>query len=84
MFDKLPEPVQTAAKAAFDLFCRDPSNPALERHFLKDTKKGRHKIGSVAVSVTRRYRAIYVEDGGVNIWYWIGSHEAYNNYTGKI
>ena len=71
------------AKAAFGQFKKDQDHPSLARHQLKDKKKGRHRRGSFAVSVTRRYRAIYVEDGNDNVWYWIGSHEDYNNFVGK-
>ena len=30
-----------------------------------------------------QYRAIYVEVGDTNVWYWIGTHAAYNHFTGK-
>jgi hypothetical protein len=84
MLAGLPPRIQEAARDAFRLFLQNPNAPALENHTLKDTKKGRHQKGSRAVSVTLRYRAIYVVDGPTNVWYWIGSHEDYNNFTGKI
>ncbi len=59
-------------------------DPVLGNHSLKDTKKGRHRKGSRAVSVTLKYRAIYVVEGRTNVWYWIGSHEDYNNFVGKL
>lgn len=79
----LPERIQQAAQEAFEAFKRDPFDPTLNNHQLTDTKKGQHRNGSRSVSVTRRYRAIYVEDDGDNVWYWIGSHEDYNNFVGK-
>jgi hypothetical protein len=72
-----------AAKAAFALFKENPSHPSLKHHDLKNTKKGQHKDGSFAVHISRKWCAIYVKDGDTNIWYWIGSHEDYNNFTGK-
>jgi hypothetical protein len=30
-----------------------------------------------------KYRAIYVVEGGLNLWYWIGSHNDYENFIGK-
>ena len=27
--------------------------------------------------------SIYVVDEGVNVWYWIGSHNDYENFIGK-
>ena len=79
----LPTHIQEAAQSAFDAFVKNPNDPTLNRHELDDTKTGRHRNGSFAVSVTRRYRAIYVDDHGTHVWYWIGSHEDYNNFAGR-
>jgi hypothetical protein len=81
---RLPDHIREAAEGAFELFLANPNAPALSNHLLTDTKKGRHRAGSRAVSVTMRYRAIYVPDGPTNVWYWIGSHEGYNNFVGRI
>lgn len=83
MYDKLPARVKEDATEAFAVFLVDPHHPTLENHELYDSKKGRHKKASRAVSVNRRYRALYVVDGPTNVWYWIGSHEDYNNFTGS-
>jgi hypothetical protein len=79
----LPQHIREAASDAFRLFLQDPFHPLLENHQLYDTNKGRHRNGSRAVSITRRYRAIYVTDGPTNVWYWIGSHADYDNFLGK-
>lgn len=86
MFEKLPTNIQEIAKRVFGRFCEDPACPTLERRRLKDTDKGRHREGSLKVSVTNRYRAIYVVDRetNTNVWYWIGSHEDYNNFVGRV
>ncbi len=84
MFAQLPDNIKEAAMEAYRLFPQNPNDPSLAHHRLKDTKKGRHKNGSWAVQITRRYRAIYVPVGKVNVWYWIGSHEDYNNFVGRI
>lgn len=83
MLAALPENIREAALHAYRFFLEDPFHPALNRHDLNDTKRGRHRKGSVAISITRRYRAIFVRDGATNVWYWIGSHESYNNFIGK-
>jgi hypothetical protein len=83
MLALLPKQIQESALAAYDSFVENPDHPSLGHHELKKTKKGQHKTSSWAVSVTRRYRAIYLRDGNDNVWYWIGSHEDYNNFTGK-
>ncbi len=44
---------------------------------------GRHKAGSWSVSVTLKYRAVYVVVDDANVWYWIGTHNAYETFTGK-
>jgi len=75
--------IQELAELAFAQFLKDPESPVLANHPLDDTHRGQHQKGSRAVSVTRRYRAIYVVDGDTNVWYWIGSHESYNTFTGR-
>jgi hypothetical protein len=30
-----------------------------------------------------QYRAIYVVEDGVNIWYWIGTHAEYDQFIGE-
>jgi hypothetical protein len=52
-------------------------------HALEDNNKGRHRKTSFSVTITMQYRAIFVVDGEVNVWYWIGSHSDYNTFTGK-
>ncbi len=82
-FARLPEEVQKLARDAFRLFREDPSHPSLRHHELADNKRGRHRQNSRSVSITLKYRAIYVVDGDANVWYWIGSHADYNVFTGR-
>lgn len=65
------------------LFDKDPFHPSLRHHELKDTKRGNHRPESFSVSITMKYRAIYVKQGGLNVWYWIGSHADYDTLVGK-
>lgn len=83
LYSQLPEKTQALAVDAFKLFCKEPDHPSLLRHPLADTKKGQHRKGSVSVAISLKYRAIYVEDGNDNVWYWIGSHSDYNTFTGR-
>jgi hypothetical protein len=80
--EHLGDRIAKLAEDAFGVFLKDPESPILNNHPLHDTHRGQHRNGSRAVSVTLRYRAIYVVDGDVNVWYWIGTHEDYNNFTG--
>jgi mRNA-degrading endonuclease YafQ of YafQ-DinJ toxin-antitoxin module len=71
------------AVQAFRLFLQNPNHPSLRNHALADTDKGQHRSGSRSVSITMQYRAIYTVDGDTNVWYWIGSHNDYENFVGK-
>lgn len=61
---------------------RHPHHPSFRLHELEDNKKGEHVPGSFSVSITRQYRAIFVHENGVNVWYWIGTHADYDVFTG--
>jgi len=80
---ELPPAVQRAADEAYRFFQKNPDHPALRRHALKDTHRGRHREGSWSVSVTMRYRALYFVDGDTNVWYWIGSHADFDSLAGE-
>jgi hypothetical protein len=82
LFDKLPKDIKLLAKKAYKLFCLDPSHPSLRHHVLEDTRKGKHRKGSCSISITMRYRAVYVPLEDANVWYWIGTHAEYKNFTG--
>ena len=77
----LPEAIQAAIREACKLFDRDPSHPSLRHHALVDKKASKHAPGSFSVSPTMQYRAIYTKQGDINLWYWVGTHAAYNKYT---
>ena len=83
LFSRLPETIQQAALDAFEQFLLNPMHPSLRPHELKDGGRGKHQVASRSVSITNSYRAIYVVDGTVNVWYWIGSHSDYNTITGR-
>ncbi len=80
---RLPANIQQLADLAFQQFLQDPFHPMLNNHALHDTRRGQHRKQSRAVEITKKYRAIYVVDGDTNVWYWVGSHEDYNIFTGK-
>ena len=82
MYARLPDSIREDAIEAFRLFLRDPSHPSLRLHRLQDRGRGRHRNDTFSVSVTRSYRALFVVDGDVNVWYWIGTHGDYDAFTG--
>lgn len=77
-FFKLPKQVQEKAKASFVLWKDNPSHPSL--HFKKVHSK--RPIYSVRVGIS--HRAIGVLAGDTLIWFWIGSHETYNNLVNQL
>ena len=83
LFEELPPEIQALARKAFKQFLANPNHTALRLHRLKDTGKGQHRRGSFSVSINMQYRAVYVEDGDTNVWYWVGTHAQYNRLTGK-
>jgi hypothetical protein len=82
LLNGMPQGVGALAKDAFKLFLKDANHPMLALHDLKDNRRGQHQSSSYSVSVTYRIRAIFTIDGDTNVWYWIGTHEAYNSFTG--
>lgn len=65
----LPKDIQAQADKSFDLLKVDPYHPSL--HFKKIGK-----YWSVRASLEYRTSGIDVADGV--LWFWIGTHSAYN------
>lgn len=82
LHSELPIRIQELATKAFRFFVDTPRHPSLRLHRLKDDTAGRHRDGSISVSLSRQYRAIYFTNGDVNVWYWIGTHADYDRFTG--
>jgi hypothetical protein len=83
MFARLPKRIQATAELAYLKFLENPDHSALRRHQLEDSDKGRHRNGTWSVSITMQYRALYFVVEDVNLWYWVGNHNDYENFTGK-
>lgn len=83
LYFSLPSDIRRQAVRAFQLFLSDPAHPSLRAHKLKKTREGLHLDGSISISISMPYRAIYIVDKGVNIWYWIGHKNEYATFTGK-
>jgi len=75
-FDKLPADIQALALEKFRLWKRDPFHPSM--HFKPLT-------GNVwSVRIGNSYRAVARRDGDLAVWFWIGTHEEYNNFVRHI
>jgi hypothetical protein len=69
--EKLPKHIQKLAKKNFALFKVNPWHPSL----------GFAKKGEIyTVEVGRSYRALARERNRHYYWFWIGTHEEYNNF----
>lgn len=72
-FDMLPTDVKEKAKRAFKIWINNPNHPSL--HF-----KHIHAIAPIySVRIGLYHGAIGVKDSNTVIWFWIGTHEEYNN-----
>ena len=72
-FAKLPQDIQEQARKSYRQFKQDPWYPAL--HF----KKIHGGISIYSVRVGSGYRAVRQKTKDAIVWFWIGSHEEYNN-----
>ena len=72
-YRSLPEEVQRLADAAFARLKENPQYPGL--HFKKVGALWSARIGA-------HYRALAVEVADGLIWFWIGTHAAYDRLVG--
>jgi hypothetical protein len=69
---------QRAATRAYETWCRDPFHPSLD---FKQVH-GDEPIFSVRAGL--HWRAVGVRKGDVMIWFWIGSHNDYDNLLKRL
>jgi mRNA-degrading endonuclease RelE of RelBE toxin-antitoxin system len=72
-FARLPEKVQSQTKRSFQLWQDDPRHPSINFKKIHNAKP----IFSARVGLS--YRTLGVKEEETIIWFWIGSHEDYNN-----
>jgi hypothetical protein len=77
-FEKLPSHIQRKARASYQLWKENPYYPSLQFKQIHSVKQ----IYSVRVGIG--WRAVGVKDGDGMVWYWIGSHEEYNNLIARF
>lgn len=82
-YARLPAHIQELVRGACVLYDANPNLSSFRRHELKEIKKGHHHSGSISITPTMQYRAIYVEVDGIHEWYWIGTHADYKKFTGS-
>ena len=73
-YRKLPKEIQELADKKFSLFLSNPFHPSL----------GFAQKGNVwTVDVGLHYRAIAWRENENVVWFWIGTHAAYNRIIGR-
>lgn len=81
MLAALPAGEQELARDRFNNHCKvDPKHPLLRGKVVRDKFQG-CTVYRVDAGANNRALAIVQEVDGVEVynWYWIGSHESYNN-----
>ena len=74
-YEKLPDHVRRLADKKFELFQQEPFHPSL----------GLKQKGQVwTVEIGRSYRAIALREEDDFHWFWIGSHETYNQLLRRL
>ncbi len=71
-YAQLPEYARRRAREAYRLFRDNPNHPSLRFKQVHATRP----IYSARVGLG--YRALAVRDGDVVVWFWIGTHAAYD------
>jgi hypothetical protein len=75
LFSELPVEVQALAFEKYERFKQDPYHPSLGFQ-----AKGK----AWTVEIGRSYRAIAYRSENRLSWFWIGSHEDYNNVLKRV
>jgi hypothetical protein len=73
-YRELCVPVRAGARKAYRLWAENPFHPSL--HF----KCINSKEDIWSVRVTRSHRALGVMSGDTVTWFWIGDHDAYEDF----
>jgi hypothetical protein len=75
---ELPATVRRQARTAYRRFKENPYHPSLRFRQVHPTQP------IYSVRINREYRALGVRDGEVIIWFWIGSHAAYDRLLDEL
>jgi hypothetical protein len=78
-FDRLPEQTKSQAKKSFQRWKENPNHPSLNFKKIHSAKP----IYSARVGLSHRSLGVK-SDNNILIWFWIGSHEDYNNLVNSL
>lgn len=77
-YAELPSSIKRRARKAYRLFIQNPNHPSLR------FKKVHARRPIYSVRITRAYRALGVREGDTIIWFWIGSHDDYEQLLERM
>ena len=77
-FSKLPIHIQEAAKRNYRLWKNEPYHPSLQ------FKQIQVKNPVFSIRIGLAWRSLGVKESDTMIWFWIGSHEDYNNMINQL
>lgn len=72
-YKRLPEHIKKEAKNSYRQFKKNPYHPSLRFKQIHPTRP----IFSIRISMD--YRALGIKQNNVILWFWIGSHNNYDN-----
>jgi len=75
-FHRLPAHVQCLARDKFQIWQHDPFHPSMQ------FKPLRANVWSVRIG--DHYRALARREGELVVWFWIGSHEEYDQFINQL
>ena len=78
LLDAAPAAVQAKAKAAYRLWAENPAHPSLR------FKKVHASLPIYLVRIDLDWRAVGVMKDGTMVWFWIGSHSAYERMLAEL
>ena len=78
MFAQLPAQVQQQAREAYMLFRQSPLHPSLRWKRVHPSKP------IYSVRVGRGHRAVGIREADEVVWFWIGSHAAYDQLLARL
>jgi mRNA-degrading endonuclease RelE of RelBE toxin-antitoxin system len=73
-YQKLTDPIRAKARKTYRLWADNPFHPSLHFKCIDSNE------GIWSIRVTRSYRAVGILEGDTVTWFWIGSHDDYEQF----
>ena len=78
LYESLPKPIQGKARVAYGLWSNNPDHPSLR------FKKIHIKLPIYSVRIDIDWRVVGILDGDEVVWFWVGSHAAYEQLLRQL